>query len=114
MQRGHHPRRRARSRDQHLLREESRGRMWHGVVRVDDVEADCARHLDDLVGEREQVLRLAEQRISRACAPVEREAAWNSPSRNGVSPADEWTLWPRAASTLPSSVATMPLPPTEA
>ena len=45
-----------------------------GVVRVDDVELLVARHLHDLVGQRQQVLRLAEQRIARRLDPVERQA----------------------------------------
>ena len=42
-----------------------RGGMRDGVMRVDDVELMRARHLHQPVGEREQVLRFAEQRIAR-------------------------------------------------
>ena len=37
--------------------------MRHGVMRVDDVEGVGPRHVDDLGREREDVLRLAEQRV---------------------------------------------------
>ncbi len=48
--------------------------MRNGIVGVHDVEAEVARDLDDLVGEREQILRLAEQRVRRRHDLVEREA----------------------------------------
>jgi hypothetical protein len=48
------------------------------------------------------------------CTWWKNSPSWNSPSRNGVSVLMKCTWWPRAASALPSSVATMPLPPTEA
>ena len=50
---------------EHLPRQERRGGVRDGVVRVDDLEIDLARHLHDLVGEREHVLRLAEERVAR-------------------------------------------------
>src|SRR5262249_39733318 len=50
------------------------GRMGHGIVRVDDIEPLRARDLDDLVGERQEILRLAEQRIRRRLDAVERQA----------------------------------------
>ena len=48
------------SRCQNLAGQIRRRRVRHGVVRVDDVEPLVARHLDDLVRQRQQVLRLAE------------------------------------------------------
>ena len=59
---------------QNLAGEIRRRRVRHGVVRVDDVEMLVARHLDDLVRQRQQVLRLAEQRIGRRLDAVERQA----------------------------------------
>ena len=52
-------------RGQNLTREVRRGRVRHRVMRVHDVEMLVPRHLHDLVRERQQVLRLAEQRIRR-------------------------------------------------
>ena len=40
-------------------------------MRVDDVQPMRARHLHDAVGQREQVLRLAEQRVARRLDAVE-------------------------------------------
>ena len=60
-------------RGQHLLRQEGRRGVWHRVVRVDDVEVVLARHLHDPVGERQQVLRLAKQRIGRRQHLMERQ-----------------------------------------
>ena len=60
-------------RGQHLPREERRRRVRHGVVRVDDVEAELARHLHDPVGQRQQILRLAKQRIGRRQHLVKRQ-----------------------------------------
>ena len=48
--------------------------MRHGIVRVDDVEPLLARNLDDLVREREQVLRLSEQRIAGRFHTMKRQA----------------------------------------
>ena len=64
----------AQLRRQHLLGQERRRGVRHGVVRVHDVEAEIARHLHHLVGDRQQVLRLAEQRIGRRQHLVERQA----------------------------------------
>ena len=50
-----------------FARKRRRG-VRHRVVRVDDVEPELARHLHDLVRERQQVLRLAKQRIASACS----------------------------------------------
>ena len=47
--------------------------MRNGVVRVHDVERELARELHDLVRERQQVLRLAKQRIGRRVDAMERE-----------------------------------------
>ena len=45
------------------MREKRRRRVRHRVVRVEDVEPPLARHAHEGVGQREQVLWLAEQRI---------------------------------------------------
>ncbi len=59
---------------QDLARQIPRGRVRDRVVRVDDLELLVARDLDDLVGERQEVLRFAEQRIGRRFDPVEEQA----------------------------------------
>ena len=59
---------------QDVLGQVGRGRVRDGVVRVNDVEIRRPRQLDDLRREREQVLRLAEQRVGRRGHPVERHA----------------------------------------
>ena len=56
-----------------VLREIRGGRVRNGVVRVHDVERELARELHDLVRERQQVLRLAKQRIGRRMDAMERE-----------------------------------------
>ena len=48
--------------------------MRHGIVRVNDVELVLAGDADDGVGEREQVLRLAEEWIRRRIDAFERES----------------------------------------
>ena len=48
-----------------LPRKVGGGGVWNRVVRVDDVERLRASDLDDLVGQRQQVLRLAEERVRR-------------------------------------------------
>ena len=58
---------------QHLTREKPGRRVRHRVVRVDDVQAELARHLDDAVGQRQQILRLAKQRIRRRRDLVEEQ-----------------------------------------
>ena len=47
------------------LREIRGGGVRDRVMRVDDVERELARQLHDLVRERQQVLRLAKQRVGR-------------------------------------------------
>ena len=59
---------------QNLIGEIRRRRVRHGVVRVHDVELLLARDADDGVGERQQVLRLAEQRIRRRVHALERQS----------------------------------------
>ena len=59
---------------QDLPGEPGRGRVRHRVVRVDDVEPAFAADLDDLVGQRQQVLRLAEQRVAGRPHGVEGES----------------------------------------
>ena len=54
----------AAARRQNLPRQIGRGRMRHRVVRVHDVELLGARDLHDLVGQRQQILRFAKQRIA--------------------------------------------------
>ena len=39
------------------------GRMRNGIVRMDDIETLLPRNLDDLVGERQRVLRLTKDRV---------------------------------------------------
>ena len=55
------------------LRQIRRGGMRNRVVRVHDVELLVARHLHDLGGQRQQILRLAKQRIARRLDAVERQ-----------------------------------------
>ena len=62
------------SRGQHLPRQVGGGGVRDRVMGVDDVEAEVPRHLHDLVGEGQQVLRLAEQRIAWRQHAVKREA----------------------------------------
>ena len=97
-------------RRQDLLGEVRRRRVRHRVVRMDDVEPDSRATCTIRRREREHVLRLAEQRIRRRVDPVKRQPRLILPSRNGVSVLSTCTSWPRAASDLASSVATMPLP----
>ena len=61
-------------RRQNLLGQIRRGRVRNAVVRVDDVERELARQLNDLVRQRQQILRFAEQRIRRRVDAVKREA----------------------------------------
>ena len=89
-------------------------RMRHGVVRMDDVELELTRDLDHSRGQCQDVLSFAEQRIRRRRHPVEIQACLIGPDRNGVSALRTWTSCPRAASDFASSVATIPLPPTDA
>ncbi len=58
-------------RREHLLRQIRGGGMRNGVVRVDDVELLLIRDMRDRGGKREQVLRLAKQRIRRHGHAVE-------------------------------------------
>ena len=75
VQRGDHlGHRSAVGRGQNLAGEIRRGRMRHGVVRMDDIELLGARHLDDLVGQRQQVLRFAEHRVRRRLDAMKRQA----------------------------------------
>ena len=100
---------------QNLPRQIRRRRVRDGVVRVHDVEPLVARHLNDLVGERQQVLRLAEQRIARRLDAVERQARLIVAEPDRHVAAEDVDADARAsASIFPSSVAMMPLPPTEA
>ena len=70
---------------ENLLGQIRRRRVRHRVVRVDDVELLLAGHAHDRVGQREQVLRLAEQRIRRrvhaleARVPAGRRATGTAP-----------------------------------
>ena len=58
---------------QHLLRQERRRGVRDRVVRVDDLERELARDLHDLVGERQDVLRFAKERIARRVHLMEDE-----------------------------------------
>ncbi len=58
---------------EHLARQVGGGRMRNRVVRVNDVQLLVAGDLDDLVRQREQVLRLAEQRIARRFDAMKRQ-----------------------------------------
>ena len=60
-------------RAQDLSRQKRGRRVRHRVVRVDDVQTRLARHLHDPVRERQQILRLAEQRIRRRQHLVEEQ-----------------------------------------
>ena len=106
--------RRRGARGEHLVGQIRGRRVRHGVVGVDDVEPALLGDPRNRVREREQILRLAEQRVRRHLDRHERQAG------NAVAPperrlaADEMHLWPRTASACASSVATTPLPPTEA
>ena len=62
------------SRRENLSREIRGGRVRNRVVRVDDVEPLASSDLDDLVRERQDVLRLAKERIVRRLDAVERQA----------------------------------------
>ncbi len=74
VQRGDDPRHVAvAGRGQDLAGEVGGGRVRHRVVGMDDVEATLAAYLDELVGERQQVLRLPEQRIAGGADGVERQ-----------------------------------------
>ncbi len=57
-----------------VLRQIRGGRVRNRVMRVHDVERELARELHDLVRERQQVLRLAKQRVGRRVDAMEREA----------------------------------------
>ena len=58
---------------QDLSRQIGGGGMRDRVVGVDDVELVLAADLDDLVGQRQQILRLPEQAVSRCLNGVEDE-----------------------------------------
>ena len=60
-------------RGQNLTRQVRRRGVWNRVVGVHDVEVLVARHLHDFVRERQQILRLAEQRIRGRLDAVKRE-----------------------------------------
>ena len=94
-------------------KERGRG-VRHGIVRVNDVEAQLARDLHDLVGEREQILRLAKERIGGRHDLMERQPGLEFAEPERRLGADEVHLMPARGERLPSSVATMPLPPTDA
>ena len=75
VQRGDDPRNMAVARSgEDLPGEIGGGRMRHRVVRMNDVESAFAANLDDLVGQRQQVLRLPEQRIAGCADAVESQS----------------------------------------
>ena len=61
-------------RGQDLPREIAGGGVRYRVVGVDDVEVERARHVDQLVRERQQVLRVPKQRVAGRLHLVKREA----------------------------------------
>ncbi len=67
VERRHDLRHLARRLEQDLFREIRRGGVRHRIVRVHDVELILARDLDDACRDREEILRLAEERVGRAC-----------------------------------------------
>ena len=100
---------------EHLIGEIRGGRVRHGVVRVDDVEPLLARDA------RRSCWRAPAGTAARGTADTaaRRRARTTSPARpsrqrNGGSLLIRCTSWPRRASACASSVATTPLPPTDA
>ena len=73
MQRRHDPWHRMTAGLQHLFRQQRRRGVRDSVVRVDDLQRELARHLHDLVGQRQDVLRFAKERIARRVDLVEDE-----------------------------------------
>ena len=63
----------ARGRMKDLLGQQRRRRMRDRVVRVDDVEIELAAYLDDGIGQRQQILRLTEERVGGRLDLVERQ-----------------------------------------
>ena len=61
-------------RREHLRRQKRDCRVRDRVVRVNDAEPELARHLHEPIGQRQHVLRLAEQRIARRLDLVKRQA----------------------------------------
>src|SRR5687767_13735178 len=66
--------------------------MWNGVMRMDDVEPELARDLDDSIREREQVLRLAKERIGRRQHLMEGESRLELTEAERCFRADEMDL----------------------
>ena len=79
VQRRHRLRRAPGRRVEHEAREIRGRRVRHGVVGVDDVEALAVGHLRDGVGQREQVLRLAKERVRRDLDLVEEQPRHSLP-----------------------------------
>ena len=73
VQRRHDPRDGVTAGLQHLSRQQRRRGVRDRVVRVDDLQRELARHLHDLVGERQDVLRFAKERIARRVDLVEHQ-----------------------------------------
>ncbi len=72
VQRRDHARDRARTlRPENLPRQVRGGRVRYRVVRMHDIETFVARHLHDLVRQRQQKLRFTKQRVARRLDPVE-------------------------------------------
>ena len=99
---------------ENLPRQIRRRRMRNRVMRVDDVELVRVRHLHQAVGQRQQILRLAKQRISGRLDAMKAHVASDSRRRNGVSLLITCVRCPRSARQRASSDATTPLPPTDA
>ena len=66
--------------------------MGHRIVRVDDVQLRLSRNLDDPVGERQEVLRLPEQRVRRCQHLVKEQSLLEVSEPEGRFRADEVRL----------------------
>ena len=99
---------------QNLARQIPGRRVRDRVVRVDDVELLVARDLNDLVGERQEVLRFAEQRIRRRFDPVEEQPRLIVAEPGGHVAAQDVDAMAARREVFPSSVAMIPLPPIDA
>ena len=73
VERRDHRRRRTSAVGDDLPREVGCGGVRNRVVRVDDIQRLCACNLHDFVGQRQQVLRLAEERVRRRLDPMKRQ-----------------------------------------
>ena len=100
-------------RRENLFGQIRRGRVRNRVVGVDDIEIELTRHLDQLVGQRQQDTAARGTTDTQGSARRETQPGLEIPERNGGSVLTNRTSCPRLASTFASSVATIPLPPTD-